>query len=60
MERDKDLSNLLYSICEGVNSFYSSETQRKICPMVRKKPFKIWPFANDVRMKTEDGKAFSD
>ena len=60
MERDKDLLNLLYSICEGVNSFYSSETQRKICPMVRKKPFKIWPVANDVRMKTEDGKAFSD
>ena len=36
MERDKYLSSLLYSICEGLKSFFSSETQKKICPMVRK------------------------
>ena len=39
MERDKYFSNFLYSICEELNSFFSSETQKKICPMVRKKPF---------------------
>ena len=39
MERDKYFSSLLCSICEGPNSFFSSETQKKICPMVRKKPY---------------------
>ena len=64
MERDKYFSSLLHSICEGLNSFFSSETQKKICLMVRKKPylspsiitFKKWPFANDFRIETEDGK----
>ena len=30
MERDKCFSNLLYSTYEGLNSFFSSETQKKI------------------------------
>ena len=30
MERDKYFSSLLYSTCEGLNSFFSSETQKKI------------------------------
>ena len=38
MERDKYFSGLLYSICKGLNRFFSTETQKKICPMVRKKP----------------------
>ena len=38
MKRDKYFSILLYSICEGLNSFFSSVTQKKICLMIRKKP----------------------
>ena len=30
MERDKYFSSLLYSTCEGLNSFFSSETQTKL------------------------------
>ena len=60
MEKDEYFSSLLYSICKGLNSFYSSKTQRKICLRVRKKLFKIWPFANDFRIKTKDGKVVSD
>ena len=30
MERDNYFSSLLYSICEGPNSFFFSETQQKI------------------------------
>ena len=30
MERDKYFSSLLYSICERLNSFFSSETQKKL------------------------------
>ena len=30
MERDKYFSGLLYSICKGLNSFFSSKTQKKI------------------------------
>ena len=39
MERDKYFSSLLYSICEGLNCFFFSETQKKICPIERKKPY---------------------
>ena len=39
MKRDKYFSSLLYSVCKGLNSFFSSETEKKICPMVRKKPY---------------------
>ena len=39
MERDKYFSSLLYSICKGLNSFFSSETQKKICLMVREKTY---------------------
>ena len=39
MERGKYFSSLLKSICHGLNSFCSSKTQKKICPMVRKKPY---------------------
>ena len=39
MERDKCFSSLLYSICKGLNYFFSSESQKKICPMVGKKPY---------------------
>ena len=38
MERDKCFSSFLYSICEELNSFFSSETLKKICPMIREKP----------------------
>ena len=39
MERDKCFSSFPDSICEGLISFFSPETQKKICPMVRKKPY---------------------
>ena len=29
MERDKIFFKLLYSICEAINSFFSSQTQKK-------------------------------
>ena len=38
MDAERQILSLLDSICEGLNSFFSSETQRKMCPMVRKKP----------------------
>ena len=64
MEQDKYFSSLLYSTCEGINCFFSTETQKIICPMVRRKPylsplFKKWPFANDFRIETGDGKVLS-
>ena len=37
MERDKYFSSLSYSIYEGLYSFFSSETQKKVCLIVRKK-----------------------
>ena len=37
MEREKYFSSLLYSTQEGLSCFFSSETQKKICQMVRKK-----------------------
>ena len=37
IKRGKCSSSLLYSICDGLNSFFSFETQKKMCPMVRKK-----------------------
>ena len=40
MKRGKYFSSLLNSVCEGLNSFFSSEkTEKKIWPMVRKKPY---------------------
>ena len=39
MERDKYFPSLLYNICKGIICFFSSETLKKICPMVRKKPY---------------------
>ena len=39
MERDKYFSSLSYSICKGHNSFFFSETQKKMCLMFRKKPY---------------------
>ena len=39
MERDKCFSSLLYSICKGLNYFFPSESQKKICPMIGKKPY---------------------
>ena len=60
MERDKYFSSLLHSTCEGLSSFFSSETQKKIYPIVRKIvsriTFKKWPFANDFRNESEDEK----
>ena len=44
--------HLLHSICKRLNSFFSSETQKKICPMVRKKPYLSL-------FETEDGKVLS-
>ena len=37
-EGERQILSLLYSICEGLNSFFSSKIHKKICPMVRKKP----------------------
>ena len=34
MEREKYFSSLFYNICEGRKSFFSSETQKKICPEI--------------------------
>ena len=64
MERDKYFSSSLYSIFEGLNSFFSSETQKKICLMVRKKlylssPFRKWIFADDFRIETKRVKVLS-
>ena len=60
MERDKYFSSLLHSTCERLSSFFSSETQKKIYPIVRKIvsriTFKKWPFANDFRNENEDEK----
>ena len=61
MERDKYFSNLLYSICEGLNSFFSSKNHKKICLTVKKKPYlspllKNGSFANEFRTETDDGK----
>ena len=43
MERDKCFLSLLYSTCERLNYFFSSESQKKLCPMVGKKPY-LSPF----------------
>ena len=56
MERDKYFSNLLYSICEGLNSFFSSENQKKICLTVKKKPYLSPLLKNEFRTETDDGK----
>ena len=37
MKRDKYFSSFLYSPCKGLNCFFCSKTQKKICPMVKKK-----------------------
>ena len=44
IERDKYFSSLLYSICEGLNSFFCSETQKEILSddMSKKMSTKIW------------------
>ena len=39
IDKEINFSSLLYSICKRLNSFFSAETQKKICPMVRKKPY---------------------
>ena len=63
MKRDKYFSSLLYSVCKGLNSFFSSETEKKICPMVRKKPY-LSPFLKNghsrmtLELKLKMGKLF--
>ena len=63
MQRDKYFSSLLYSICEGLNSFFFSKTQKNICPMVRKKPY-LSPFLKNghsrmtLELKLRMGKFF--
>ena len=47
MERDKYFSCLSYSICEGANSFFYSEIQKKIWAMVRLKPYLSLLLKND-------------
>ena len=47
MESDKYFSCLLYSICEGPNSFFYSEIQKKIWAMVRLKPYLSLLLKND-------------
>ena len=64
MGRDKYFSRLLYSICEGLNSFFSSKTQKKIMSDGKKETVSITIlknglFANDFRTETEDGKVLS-
>ena len=39
MKRGKYFSSLLRSTYERHNSFFSSKTQKKICPMVREKSY---------------------
>ena len=60
MERDKCCLSLLYSVSEGLNSFFSSVTQENM-PDGKKETvsittFKKWPFANDFGIETEDCK----
>ena len=50
MERDKYFSSLLYSICEGLNSFFSFETQKKMCLVFRKKPY-LSPLLKDAHSR---------
>ena len=57
-------SRLLYSICEGLNSFFSSKTQKKIMSDGKKETVSITIlknglFANDFRAETEDRKVLS-
>ena len=47
MERDKCFSSLLHSICEGLNSFFSSETQKKMCLMCLRKKLYLSPLLKD-------------
>ena len=61
MERDKYFSSSLYNICEGLSSFHSSETQNKLCSIVRKKLYLSLYLKNGhsrmtFRTETEDGK----
>ena len=51
MKRDKYFSSLLHSICEGLNSFFSSEAQKKICAAVKRKPY-LLPLKNGHRQMT--------
>ena len=37
MKSDKYFSSLSYSICDGLNFFFSANTQKKICSIVKKK-----------------------
>ena len=61
--RDNFFLSLLFSICDGLSSLFSTEPQKKICLIVRKAvsttTFKIWSFNNDFRIKAEDGKVLS-
>ena len=62
MERDKYFSSLLYSICEGLNYFLRdpeenmSDDKKETITITT---FTKWPFANDFRIETEDGKVLS-
>ena len=38
IDGERQIISLLYSICKGLNSFFSTQTQKKMCLVVRKKP----------------------
>ena len=61
--RETNIFQVYYSICKGLNYFFPSMTLEKIYQMTREKlfiaTFKKWPFANDFRIETEDGKVLS-
>ena len=64
MERDKYFSSLLYSICEGLYSFFflwvseenMSDSKKET---ISSTTFKKQPLANDFRTETEDGKVLA-
>ena len=39
MDGERQIFTLLHSICKGFNYSFSYETQKKMCPMVRRKPY---------------------
>ena len=64
MEKDKCFSSLLYSICEGLRFFHLLWDPEENMSNGKKETifittFKKWPFVNDFRIETEDGKVLS-
>ena len=64
IDRERQILSLLYSICEGLNSFFSSrdpeenvfDGQKETASITT---FKKSPFANDFKIESEDEKVLS-